>query len=584
MEIGKQLEYSLYVYPRKIINIGAYYLEERPCNKILTQDRSHSIIKRVLIIEECSLNISRSNMEVIGIFGILIISCFFLIWLWLKNRFNYWSSRNIANPPCSYIWGNMKSVLLQQCSFADITLKHYEVFKSAGKKYGGIFMLWSPVFYPIDLEIIKSIMQVDFQHFVDRGVYFNEKADPLSAHLFAIEGKKWKLLRNKLSPTFTSGKMKMMYETVVDCTVGLFRVMDKEIGNSVDIKDILGRFTTDIIGSCAFGLDINSLENPDSEFREKGKSVFHRGLLENLKQFLLFSMPNLMKNFNLKATPNDVTDFFMNVVKNNVAYREKNNIFRKDFMHLLIQLKNKGKLVDDDKLDSENLTEDENTITMEEIAAQAFIFFEAGFETSSTTMTFCLYELAKNKTIQDRLRGEIQKVLKKHDGKLTYDTLMNMHYLEQVINETLRKYPPVPMLVRVCTKDYKIPDSDVILEKGTKVTIPLYGIQRDPDYYPDPDKFDPERFSEENKNSRPAFSFIPFGEGPRVCIGTRFGMMQTKVGLVALMLNYEITVSKKTREPLQYDPQSFVTSTKGGIWLDLKKISPNTVELLPQSS
>ncbi|KAL3280180.1 hypothetical protein HHI36_017680 [Cryptolaemus montrouzieri] len=523
-------------------------------------------------------------MEVIGTFGILMISCVFLMWLWLKNRYSYWSNRNIWSPPYTFIWGNMKSVLFQECSFADITLKHYELFKSAGKKYGGIYMLWLPMFYPIDLDIIKSIMQVDFQHFVDRGVYYNEKADPLSAHLFAIEGKKWKLLRNKLSPTFTSGKMKMMYETVVDCTVGLFKVMDKEIGNSVDIKDILGRFTTDIIGSCAFGIDINSLENPDSEFREKGKALFHRSYLDNIKQFILFMAPNQMKKLNMKSLSDDVTNFFMNVVKENVAYREENNIFRKDFMHLLIQLKNKGKLVDDEKLDSENLTDGENTITMEEIAAEAFIFFEAGFETSSTTMTFCLYELAKNQDIQDKVRQEIKRVLQKYDEKFTYDALMNMNYLEQVINETLRKYPPLPTLNRVCTKDYKIPSSDVIIEKGTKVLIPLLGIQRDPDFYPDPDKFDPERFSEENKNSRPAYSFMPFGEGPRVCIGTRFGMMQTKVGLVALLLNYEFFVSDKTREPLQYESESFIISTKGGIWLDFKKISSNTIELLPHKS
>ncbi|KAL3280183.1 hypothetical protein HHI36_017683 [Cryptolaemus montrouzieri] len=520
-------------------------------------------------------------MELVNTLSILLIATFFLVWLWLKNKYNFWKSRGIHTPPYSLFFGNMKSAVWQQDSFADRTLQFYREFKSRNLRHGGLYIFWRPTYVPIDLDIIKSIMQVDFQHFVDRGMYINEKVDPLTTHLFNLEGKRWKLLRNKLSPTFTSGKLKMMYETMIDCTKGLYQVMDQEVGKPVDIKDILGRFTTDIIGSCAFGLDINSLENPNSEFRIKGRPLFHRDFLGNLKQLLLILMPNIMRKLNMRLLPKDVGDFFINVVKNNVEYREKNNITRKDFMHLLIQLKNRGKLVDDDKLVSENITDNENTITLEEITAQAFIFFEAGFETSSTTMTFCLYELAKNKDIQDKVRQEIRKVYDKYGHKLTYEAAMDLIYLEQTINETLRKYPPLPSLGRICTKDYKVPGTDLVLEKGMRVLILILGIHRNPEYYPDPEKFDPERFSEENKSTRPAFTFLPFGEGPRVCIGTRFGMMQSKIGLASLLLNYEFSVNEKMKEPLRFDPESFIVSTKGGMWLDVKKISSEKIELLP---
>jgi cytochrome P450 family 6 len=262
------------------------------------------------------------------------------------------------------------------------------------------------------------------------------------------------------------------------------------------------------------------------------------------------------------------------VIKDTVEYREKNNIHRKDFMHLLLQLKNRGKLVDDGSIlnDKDNKGED-TALTMNELAAQAFVFFLAGFETSSTTMTFCLFELASNPDIQEKLRQEVNDILDKYDNKLTYDGVMEMHYMEKVINETLRKYPPLPGLNRVCTKDYHVPGTDFIIEKGTKVMIPVLGIQRDPEHYPDPEKFDPERFSEENKKTRHPYTFLPFGEGPRICIGLRFGMVQTKVGLTILLKNYKFSLGSKTALPLKFDPKSFIMTTEGGIWLDYATIN-----------
>ncbi|XP_045483362.1 probable cytochrome P450 6a14 [Harmonia axyridis] len=518
-------------------------------------------------------------MELFNTFTLLVSTSFLLIWFWLKNNYNFWKKRNIESSHYEYFWGSMKEVFLQKDTFSDSTRKIYREFKDKGARHGGLFFLWVPLYMPIDIEIVKSIIQVDFQHFVNRGIYVNEKADPLSAHLFSLQGKKWKLLRNKLTPTFTSGKIRMMFETLVDCTKGLEKLMDKEMGKSVDIKDILGRFTTDVIGSCAFGLNCNSLEDPKSEFRVRGKSLFEKELGRSIKDAILFLLPNLMKKLNMKMIPEDISNFFMTVVKDTVEYREKNNISRKDFMDLLIQLKNKGKLVDDDQIGTEQITEAENYITLDEICAQAFIFFEAGFETSSTAMTFCLYELAKNKEIQKKAREEMRIVLSRHEGKLTYDAAMEMHYVEQVINETLRKYPPGPILNRICTKEYKVPNTDIVLEKGIRVMIPVMGIHRDPEHYPDPEKFDPERFSEENKRNIKPFTFLPFGEGPRVCIGVRFGMMQAKVGLTALLLNYDFDMSEDTKEPLEFDPRSFILLTKGGIWLKYRRTENKYTEL-----
>nr|CAD7420122.1 unnamed protein product [Timema poppensis] len=99
--------------------------------------------------------------------------------------------------------------------------------------------------------------------------------------------------------------------------------------------------------------------------------------------------------------------------------------------------------------------------------------------------------------------------------------------------------------------------------------IPSVGLHHDPKYFPNPDKFDPERFSEENKNLRPKYAYLPFGEGPRICIGMRFGLMQAKVGLVGLLSRYKFSVCEKTAIPIVYDPVALFMSAKNGVHLTI---------------
>ena len=144
------------------------------------------------------------------------------------------------------------------------------------------------------------------------------------------------------------------------------------------------------------------------------------------------------------------------------------------------------------------------------------------------------------------------------------------------------------MLGRECTQDYKVPDQDVIIKKGTRIFIPVLGIHYDEEYYPDPDKFDPERFNEENSKSRPHYAHIPFGEGPRICIGNiilfsylktnlkyaglRFGVMQTKVGLTSLLMKYKFTLNEKTGRRPKFSAYAFVLTPEEEILLNAEKI------------
>ncbi|CAD7079478.1 unnamed protein product [Hermetia illucens] len=244
----------------------------------------------------------------------------------------------------------------------------------------------------------------------------------------------------------------------------------------------------------------------------------------------------------------------MGIVRETVDYREKNNIRRNDFMDLLIQLKNHAKIDGDDHESIESQIIEKRTF--KELAVQAFIFFLGGFETSSSTLTLALYELAKNQDVQEKCRVEINHVLEKYKGEL----------------KTLRKYPILPVVLRKCVKDYHVHGTNVTIEKGTAVQIPSFSIQHDPEIYPDPEKFDPDRFSPENVKLRHSVSFLSFGDGPRNCTGLRFGKMQSRIALIMLLKNYRFHLSSKSPNPLVFSKKNFILAPVCGMHLNIEKL------------
>ncbi|CAG9857619.1 unnamed protein product [Phyllotreta striolata] len=488
---------------------------------------------------------------------VLAVTLVAVLATWHLWALYYWQRKGVPTPPTYPLLGTFKDFIVGDKSLGQVVQEAYLDYKKQGKRYFGVSFAGQPQFVPVDLALIKAVYVADFPHFHSHGTYSDAANDPLSVHIFNVDGPKWRDVRSKLSPTFTSGKMKTMHETLLKCSEGLTGALER-LDDPIEIKEIMARFTTDVIGSCAFGLDINSLENPDAEFRRFGAKIFEKSFRNIANFFLGIAVPHSILSFcGYSVTRRDVQRFFYGSLASTVAYRETNAVVRKDFLDFLVRLKNHE--------------DAQERMSMDEIAAQCFMFFVAGFETSATTMNFACFELARHQDVQDKARTEIRRVLEKHDGKLTYDAVMEMTYLDMIIQESLRKYPPLPINIRKCTKTFKVPGESLEIKEGTFVMIPVWGIHYDPEYYPDPEVFDPERFSDENKRSRPAFSHLPFGEGPRICIGMRFGMHQTKIGLITLLNNYRIKLNSKTITPLKYDKILF-TSNIGGIWLDLEKV------------
>lgn len=130
----------------------------------------------------------------------------------------------------------------------------------------------------------------------------------------------------------------------------------------------------------------------------------------------------------------------------------------------------------------------------------------------------------------------------------------------------------MPFLIRVCENDYKIKDTNLVIEKDTFVIIPTTSIQRDPEYWPEPDVFNPERFTDQEIESRHNCAYLPFGDGPRVCIGMRFAKMQVAIGLITLLQDFKFSVGSKTEIPLTYDKENIFLVPLKGVYVKVERI------------
>ena len=289
--------------------------------------------------------------------GFLAVCVLAAVYVYFKVSFNYWKKRNVPYAKPTFPFGNLRDMLFVKTSIGQLFANIYKELD--GEMYGGTYAFTKPGFIFRDPDIIKNVLVKDFSSFHDRGFYMDEELEPLSGHLFMLPGRRWRNLRVKLSPTFTSGKMKMMFQTLVDCGIELGSILEKSASDEevIEIKDILARYSTDVISSCAFGIQCNCLKNPDAEFRQWGRKMFEPSVRNSIVGVVAITAPRLLSIFKVSSMDPNISKYFRNMVEETVNYRERNNITRNDFMQLLIQIKNKVKLDEDNESLEQNVLE-----------------------------------------------------------------------------------------------------------------------------------------------------------------------------------------------------------------------------------
>ncbi|KAG8326346.1 heme binding [Homalodisca vitripennis] len=489
----------------------------------------------------------------LGYFLIAVISLLSLLYRYFSSVYKYFEIRGIPYEPPIFPFGSLWPVLSLKKSYNDLIYDMYKKYKK--EKIVGIFQFSKKSVLIIDRDLLRKVLVKDFEYFDDKSLHYNKELEPLTAHLFSLGGYEWKVLRTKLTPTFSSSKLKGMFQAVIDNAHKLKEYVSKKIlkTEELECKSTCLRFGLAVISSTAFGLDIDIVTEKASTFFKMAETVFAPTLGGMFRNSLWFYAGFIAKTFNLRIIPKKTHDFFFNLVKDTVHYRETHGTTRNDLLQLLIQLKQGAKFGGEDV-----------SITLEELAAQSYVFILGGFETTSNAMSFFLYEMAMNPEVQERVHTEVDAV-----DEITYETLAGMEYLEMALDELFRVHSQLGFLNRTCTKDYQVPGTDYVIEKGTEVLVSVQGLHKDPELFPEPERFIPERFSKENKGKIKPFSYMPFGEGPRYCIGKRFAKLMVKAGLAILMKRFSVETSPRTPNPMRYDPRGLTLAAAGGIWLRL---------------
>lgn len=278
--------------------------------------------------------------------GLLLLALTLLVYKWITSNNFFFADRGIPYKRPEFLFGNLRKLVLMQASFHDVALEMYKYYPH--ERVCGVFELRNPITMIRDPELIKQIAVRDFDHFQNHRAPIDEHADPLFGRvLFGLKSGKWRDMRSTLSPAFTGSKMRAMFDLVINCSEDMKNHLiqqSKTEGIVVEMKDLFTRFANDVIATCAFGIQINSLKDRDNEFFEMGKTVTNFGGLNSLKFLGFTTAPWVMKLLKVSLFDAKVRQFFRQLVSGTMKYRDENNIYRPDMIHLLMEAR-KGKLI-----------------------------------------------------------------------------------------------------------------------------------------------------------------------------------------------------------------------------------------------
>ncbi|KAI1704051.1 cytochrome p450 domain-containing protein [Ditylenchus destructor] len=504
----------------------------------------------------------------------------------LHYESTYFERRGIKSPKGNILYGSSLEVL------NDTILFDLRNLQQLGTKHFGAFVFGRKELTTIDLDLLKEVGLRNFSHFTDKFSFVGHGGDNgvMANILDFLPGDDWKRVRASVTPVFTASKLRKLLPLINQCTEKCFGLIGKHIesGEKMDIRIMLGRVSIDVAGQAGFSLDVNPHnEKEESLFLKQTQSSLDgivtggltgwKALAATLCPFLINKM-KFMFDINEHHTHKFLNNFMDQMYTRRMSEPLEQRQSKGDiFQHLMDVVEEEEECLNDDgqfnggrrrslhdlfsfgsrkpsiapQMRRQSVAgiapgsgafpqtmQRKRSMSKPELFSQAFLVFVSGYDsTVPTTLRLILYMLALHPEVQQRLYEEIEEVMGDEvRPEVRYEHLQQLKYLEQVIQETLRMYPVAPRVNRECVKEITI--DGIEFQPGDIVNIPIYAIHHNPDYFPEPEKFDPDRFSPDEMMRRDPLAYIPFGFGPRSCIGMRFAQFQIRVIIVRLIKKF----------------------------------------------
>lgn len=443
-------------------------------------------------------------------------------------------------------------------------------------KYGDVFGFYNgdlPLLVVKDLEFLSYVFVKDFKNFTDRGVLMrtDQEHSVLGNSIIHVRGANWKRTRSCMSHAFTSNKLKHMMQDLFASTDLFIETLGKvaDAGKEFAMYETLQGLAMDYTGRAAFGLDCCFQRELSHPFMETARKVVH-GVMTGPFHMIAHCTSTLADIVApllwLNEKLGSFTFSIFGVETSKVVEMRLRNpeARRQDLLQTMLDAWEQKKRPNDGDAKSRA------NMTLQEVELNTTVTMIAGFETTSAALAYVCYLLAKHEYVQEKVREEVIAAIGEC-GKLDYDAVTHrMKYLRAVVDETLRIYPPATLFTtRRAVNDFEY--NGVKYKAGTSIMAPTRQIHMDHRYWPEPHKFDPERFLAENAASRSSIAYQPFGVGPRNCIGERLAILAIIYTVARMVEKYRLTLGE-SQEDLELHFYAAMCAPQNGPYIRFQRI------------
>lgn len=456
-----------------------------------------------------------------------------LLLLKLYKLVTYWNYKGIPHEPfLKALYRNL---------WRNSVENPYDVYDEAVQKYGRIFGSYrgfSVALVTTELEIVKEVFIKQFANFYRRS-FDHEVGDKLWDNTVgSLPYEHWKSVRSLLGYCFTASKLKGMipkFDSMAKRCVSQLEDIANTEKNEITLNRFIKAHALDSVVAAAFGIDLESDKNPDSPFIKNASDIFAPGF----GMYLFTFAPTLLKYCPFAGFPPKRTSDFFNKFGKRVLDEKRAN---------LDQVIENGTADIMDNFLIAQREDPRNAITDDVLASQAFLFYLAGVDTILVTLEMTTFFMTVHPEVQDKVVEEIKQVMGDRD-QVGYDDVQKMKYLDATIQESLRFYPISYAIDRRCNQDTTV--AGIPIKSGMLIEVPLRSLHFDPQLFPEPEKFMPERFLKENSQDAGVQGLLTFGEGPKHCVGRRLALMNMQVLLVNMLRKVKLEACEATPASLK---------------------------------